>query len=418
MTYHHSWLYLLTLTYDHHLELWLMTYDLWLVTYEYDYHLCLWPSPITSDYHLPLITITHVLSITITYHIWALLMTIIYDYHPWLLHMSITHDHHLWLWSYYSWLCSSPMNITYGHHLWTSGLMPYALHLMTHLLWVSNKTVTHDYHPWLCSPLLTMTITHEHDYHPWTWLLPMTMNITHNLSPLMTSSHHSWSITSPMASSHHSWLSPLCVTYDCHRCLITRVDHFSPMTLITQDHHSWPSPKTITNDHDYHLPLMTMTSYFWLTPMSSLLCFVSHVYDLWLMTITHHLWLSHPTIIHDYDSWPSGLITWLLTHDFSPMAIKVFSPMTMTIIGGFPSHDYHPWGWHTTYDHDFSPMITTTNDHEVSSTTIRTLTHDHQNGHRCLLWVSLVVSSHGLFDGWVWCPPWQTPSLWLTHPLW
>lgn len=341
-------------------------------------------------------------------------MTITHDYYIWVSHMTITCDYDLITHDYVHHPWTSLMDITYEHQVLC--LMPYTLWLIsceyqTRLL---PMTIIHDYvhHCWPWPSPMNMTITHEHDCYPWLWIS-------------LTTYHHSWLAHITHGRSHHqwlahitSWLSPLCVTYDCHRCLITRVDHFSPMTLITQDHHSWPSPKTITNDHDYHLPLMTMTSYFWLTPMSSLLCFVSHVYDLWLMTITHHLWLSHPTIIHDYDSWPSGLITWLLTHDFSPMAIKVFSPMTMTIIGGFPSHDYHPWGWHTTYDHDFSPMITTTNDHEVSSTTIRTLTHDHQNGHRCLLWVSLVVSSHGLFDGWVWCPPWQTPSLWLTHPLW
>ena len=171
MTYHHSWLYLLTLTYDHHLELWLMTYDLWLVTYEYDYHLCLWPSPITSDYHLPLITITHVLSITMTYHIWALLMTIIYDYHPWLSHMSITYEHHLWLWSYYSWLCSLLMNITYEHQVLC--LMPYTSWLITceYHTRLLPMTIIHDYvhHRWPCPshdlPQLTMTITHEHEYH-------------------------------------------------------------------------------------------------------------------------------------------------------------------------------------------------------------------------------------------------------------
>ena len=305
MTYD-LWLMNMTITYD----LWPMTCDLWIwlsrMTYDYD----LWSSPITSDYHLPLITITHVLSITMTYHIWALLMTIIYDYHIWVSHMTITCDYDL-------------ITHDYVHHLWTSGLMPYALHLMIHHLWVSHKTVTHDYHPWLCSPQLTMSITNEHDYHPWTWLPPMTMNITHNLSPLMTSSHHSWSITSPMTSSHHSWLSPLCVTYDCHRCLISRVDHFSPMTLITQDHHSWPSPKTITHDHDYHSLLVTMTSYFWLTPMSSLLCLSlmsmtydhhDYDYDLSLVTITsdHHPWLWLMTIRSDHlTSHP-----WLLTHGY------------------------------------------------------------------------------------------------------
>ena len=108
-------------------------------------------------------------------------------------------------------------------------------------------------------------------------------------------------------------------------------------------------------------------------------------YDLWFTT--HHSWLSHPTIIHDHHSWPSGLITWLLTHDFSPMAIKVFSTMTMT---------YHRWfslPWPSSMS--MSSSLTTTishlwlltqrpwppYDHEVSSMTIRTLTHDHQDTH-------------------------------------
>lgn len=41
----HSWLCLLTLTYDHHL--WPMTYDLWHMTMIYDHHL----SPLTTTYH-------------------------------------------------------------------------------------------------------------------------------------------------------------------------------------------------------------------------------------------------------------------------------------------------------------------------------------------------------------------------------
>lgn len=384
MTYHHSWLYLLTLTYDHHLELWLMTYDLWLVTYEYDYHLCLWPSPITSDYHLPPITVAHVLSITMTYHIWALLMTIIYDYHPWLLHMSITCDYDLITHDYVHHPWTSLMDITYEHQVLC--LMPYTLWLITceYHTRLLPMTIIHDYVHlrWLCLshdlPQLTMTITNEHDYHPWTWLPPMTMNITHNLSPLMTSSHHSWSITSPMTSSHHSWLSPLCVTYDCHRCLITRVDHFSPMTLITQDHHSWPSPKTITNDHDYHLPLMTMTSYFWLTPMSSLLCL-----SLMSMTYDHHDYdydLSLVTITSDHHPWPSSMTIrsdhlishpWLLTHD----------------------HDCHPWGWHTTYDHDFSSMTMTSYLWPRSPMTMKC--HQRPSGHSPMT-IRTVTDVHSL----------------------
>ena len=57
------------MTYDHHLspmtyDLWLMTYDLWPMVYDYD----LWPPSITSNYHLSPITVTHDLSITMTYH--------------------------------------------------------------------------------------------------------------------------------------------------------------------------------------------------------------------------------------------------------------------------------------------------------------------------------------------------------------
>lgn len=161
-------------------------------------------------------------------------------------------------------------------------------------------------------------------------------------------------------------------------------------------YHPWPSShKTITNDHHYHLPLMTMTSYSQLAPMSYHSCLIIHVlssmsclsclsmtmtYDhhaLWLTT--HHSWLSHPTIIHDHDSWLSGLITWLLTHDFSLMAIKVFSPMTMTTIGDFPSHDHHPWAWHPPYDHDFSPMTS----HPTTMTTLWpwSVLNDHQDTH-------------------------------------
>ena len=154
------------------------------------------------------------------------------------------------------------------------------------------------------------------EYH--TRLLPMT--ITHDYE------HHSWSITAPMTSLHHSWLSPLCVTYDCHRSLITRDDHYHP----------WPSsPKTITNDHHYHLPLMTMTSYSQLAPMSYHSCLIIHVlsfmsyhsclithvylwpwlmtimtYDLQLITRDYHIRPSSMTIIHDHQVW---------SLDFSPM---------------------------------------------------------------------------------------------------
>ena len=195
-----------------------------------------------------------------TNHIWSLLMTI-KDYHPWLSPVTIIHD--------------------YEHYLWTSPMT-----IRPYDLWL----ITCEYH----TRLLPMTITHDYE-------------------------HHSWSITAPMTSLHHSWLSPLCVTYDCHRSLITRDDHYHP----------WPSsPKTITNDHH---------------------------------------------------SWSSGLITWLLTHDFSLMAIKVFSPMTMTTIGDFPSYDHHPWAWHPPYDHDFSPMTS----HPTAMTTLWpwSVLNDHQDTH-------------------------------------
>lgn len=333
--------------------------DLWpsLITYD------LWPMTMTYDYHLSPITVTH-------------------DYPwPWL----ITYDHCSWL----------SRTITYDHQtLW----------LMAHHLWVSYKTVTHDYHPWLWTSQMTMPITWlttaDHDHHPWPWLPPMTMNITHNLPPLMTGSHH-------------SWLSPLCVTYDCHRSLITRDDHLSPMT-ITQDHHQWPWLPFTTRDHDFLLLTDTCLITHVLSSMSCLSCLsmtMTHDHhDLWLTT--HHSWLSHPTIIHDHHSSPSGLITWLLTHDFSLMAIKVFSPMTMT---------YHRWLsllWPSSMSmtsslrprlltYDFSPNG---HDHPMTMKCPQWPSghspHDHQNGHQCPLWVSLVVSSHGLFDGWVWCPLW------------
>ena len=106
-------------------------------------------------------------------------------------------------------------------------------------------------------------------------------------------------------------------------------------------------------------------------------------YDLWLMIYNSSL----VTITSDHHSWPSGLITWLLTHDFSPMAIKVFSTMTRT---------YQRWlslPWPSSMS--MSSSLTTTishlwlltqrpwppYDHEVSSMTIRTLTHDHQDTH-------------------------------------
>ena len=411
MTYD-LWLMNMTITYD----LWPMTCDLWIwlsrMTYDYD----LWSSPITSDYHLPLITITHVLSITMTYHIWALLMTIIYDYHIWVSHMTITCDYDLITHDYVHHLWTSLMDITYEHQVLC--LMPYTLWFITceYHTRLLPMTIIHDYvhHSWPCPSPMNMTITHEHDCHPWLWIS-------------LTTYHHSWLAHITHGRSHHPWLAH--ITRDYHLCVLpmTVTDALS-LVLITS--HPWPSSlMTITHDHHPRPSPMTMTtiyhSWLWLLTSDWHLCLLSYVClsCLWLMTImtmtmTYHLWLSHPTIIHDYDSWPSGLITWLLTHDFSPMAIKVFSPMTMTVIDGFPLIDHHPWGWHTPYDHDFSPMTTTTNDHKVSSTTIRTLTHDHQNGHRCPLWVSLVVSSHGLFDGWVWCPPWQTPPLRLTHPLW
>ena len=143
------------------------------------------------------------------------------------------------------------------------------------------------------------------EYH--TRLLPMT--ITHDYE------HHSWSITAPMTSLHHSWLSPLCVTYDCHRSLITRDDHYHP----------WPSShKTITNDHHYHLPLMTMTSYSQLAPMSYHSCLIIHVLSFMSYhscLITHVLSLMS---IYDHDSWPS----WLMTYNSSLVTI---------------TSDHHPW---------------------------------------------------------------------------
>ena len=264
--------------------------------------------------------VTHDLFRTMTDHIWSLLMTI-KDYH--------------------SWLSSMTMNSTYEHHLWPSDLMTYDS---------SPVSITQDCYPWLS---------------------PMTMNITHNLPPLMTSLHH-------------SWLSSLYVTYDCHRSLITRDDYLSPMTLITQDHHQWPWLPFTTRDHDFLLTTSTHA----LSLMSYHPCLVSHAYlwpswlmtyDLQLITRDYHIRPSFMTIIHDHHSWPSGLITWLLTHDFSPMAIKVFSPMTMTIIGDFPSHDHHPWACHPPYDHNFSPMTS----YPTTMTTLWpwSVLDDHQDIH-------------------------------------
>ena len=95
---------------------------------------------------------------------------------------------------------------------------------------------------------------------------------------------------------------------------------------------------------------------------------------LWLTT--HHSWLSHPTIIHDHHSWSSGLITWLLTHDFSLMAIKVFSPMTMT---------YHrwlslPWPSSMSMTSSLSPRLLT---YDFSPNG-----HDHPMTMKCPQWPS------------------------------
>ena len=259
-----------------------------------------------------------------TYHIWALLMTIIYDYHLWLSHMSITHDHHLWLWSYYSWLCSSLMDITYEHQVLC--LMAYTLWLITceYHTRLLPMTIIHDYEHlrWLCLshdlPQLTMTITHEHDCHPWLWIS-------------LTTYHHPWLAHITHGRSHHPWL--VHITRDYHLCVLsmTVTDVLSPMTLITHDHHSWPSPMTITQDYhqwlwlpftarDYDFLLLTDT--YVLSPMSSLSCFVSHVYDLWLMTI----------MTYDYDS---SLVT--ITSDHHPW------PWLMIIRSDHLTS--HPWPW-------------------------------------------------------------------------
>ena len=247
--------------------------------------------------------------------------------HIWSLLMTIK-DYHPWLWTLL-------MNITYEHHLWTSDLMTYDS---------SPVSITQDCYPWLSS---------------------MTMNITHGRS-------------------QYSWLAY--ITHDYHLC-VSPMTVTDPLSLVMTTYHPWPSShKTITHDHDYHLPLMTMTSYSQLAPMSyPLMSYLSCLsmtmtydhHDLWLTT--HHSWLSHPTIIHDHHSWSSGLFTWLLTHDFSLMAIKVFSPMTMVIIGDFPSYDHHPWAWHTPYDHDFSPMTS----HPTTMTTLWpwSVLNDHQDTH-------------------------------------
>ena len=358
MTYHHSWLYLLTLTYDHHLELWLMTYDLWLVTYEYDYHLCLWPSPITSDYHLPPITVAHVLSITMTYHIWALLMTIIYDYHIWVSHMTITCDYDLITHDYVHHPWTSLMDITYEHQVLC--LMPYTLWFITceYHTRLLPMTIIHDYvhHSWPCPSPMNMTITHEHDCHPWLWIS-------------LTTYHHSWLAHITHGRSHHPWLAH--ITRDYHLCVLpmTVTDALS-LVLITS--HPWPSsPKIITHDHHPRPSPMTMTtiyhSWLWLLTSDWHLCLLSYVClsCLWLMTImtmtmTYHLWLSHPTIIHDHHPWPSGLITWFLTHDFSPMTMTVIHEddiplMTMT---------FHLWPWLLIYDHDHQWPWSVINDHQ------------------------------------------------------
>ena len=185
------------------------------------------------------------------------------------------------------------------------------------------------------------------------------------------------------------------ITSVCHLWLSQIPYHswwpLSPMTLITQDHHQWPSLPFTTHDYDFLLTTSTHVLSF----MSYHSCLIIHVlsfmsyhsclsmtmtydhHDLWLTT--HHSWLSHPTIIHDHHSWSSGLITWLLTHDFSLMAIKVFSPMTMTTIGDFPSYDHHPWAWHPPYDHDFSPMTS----HPTAMPTLWpwSVLNDHQDTH-------------------------------------
>ena len=247
--------------------------------------------------------------------------------------MTITHDYHPWLWTLL-------MNITYDHQtLW----------LMAHHLWVSHKTVTHDYHPWLSS--MTMNITHGRSQHPWLVL-------------------------------HHSWLSSPYVTYDYHRSLITRDDHLSPMTLITQDHHPRLSLPFTTHDYDFLLTTSTHVLSF----MSYHPCLVSHgylwpwlmtimPYDLQLITRDYHIRPSSMTIIHDHQVW---------SLDFSPMTshswlLRSSHQWPWLTIGDFPSHDHHPWAWHPPYHHDFSPMTS----HPTAMTTLWpwSVLNDHQDTH-------------------------------------
>ena len=78
------------------------------------------------------------------------------------------------------------------------------------------------------------------------------------------------------------------------------------------------------------------------------------------MTMTHQLWISHPTIIYDHDSWPSGLITWLLTHD----------------------HDYHRWlslSLTIIHEDDIHPMTMTSHPWPRSPMTIKC--HQRPSGH-------------------------------------
>lgn len=298
----------------------------------------LWPSSITSNYHLSPITVTHD-------YPWPWLITC----HSWLIH---NHD-----WSH--------MIIAHDYQ----GLSP--------------MTIIHDYehHRWLCPshdlPQLTMTITHDHDCYPWLWIS-------------LTIYHHTWLVL------HHSWLSPLCVTYDSHRSLITRDDHLSPMTLITQDHHQWPSLPFTTHDYDFLLTTSTrvlssipyhscLVSHV-LSLMSYHPCLVSHVYLWpWLMTIMPY---DLQLITRDYHSRPSSMT---ITHDHQVWSLD-FSPLTShtwllrsshqwpwLTIGDFPSYDHHPWAWHTPYHHDFSPMTS----HPTTMTTLWpwSVLNDRQDTH-------------------------------------
>lgn len=312
--------------------------------------------------------------------------------------MTITYEYHTWPSPVTMILLLMTMFITYEHQVLC--LMPYTLWFITceYHTRLLPMTIIHDYvhHSWPCPSPMNMTITHEHDCHPWLWIS-------------LTTYHHSWLAHITHGRSHHPWLAH--ITRDYHLCVLpmTVTDALS-LVLITS--HPWPSsPKIITHDHHPRPSPMTMTtiyhSWLWLLTSDWHLCLLSYVClsCLWLMTImtmtmTYHLWLSHPTIIHDYDSWPSGLITWLLTHDFSPMAIKVFSPMTMTIIDGFPLIDHHPWGWHTPYDHDFSSMTMTSHRWPRPPMTIKC--HQRPSGHSPMTirtvtnvhFVSLLWSAH------------------------